>query len=98
VPQIHLKTFKTELDHFVRIGVLAPEQEREWASPSFITPEKDGRVCLISNLHQLNKVILRKQYPLPIITDILHKCSRYEFFTKLDVSMKYCTFELDKES
>jgi hypothetical protein len=23
IPQIHLKTFKTKLDHFVRIGVLA---------------------------------------------------------------------------
>ncbi len=32
VPQIHLKTFKTELTHLVRIGVLAPQQESEWAS------------------------------------------------------------------
>jgi hypothetical protein len=57
VPQIHLRTFKTELYHLVRIGVLAPQQESEWASPSFITPKKDGRVRWISNLHQLNKVI-----------------------------------------
>jgi hypothetical protein len=33
VPQIHLKTFKMELDYLVRIGVLAPQQESEWASP-----------------------------------------------------------------
>ncbi len=59
VPQIHLKTFKKELDHLVRIGVLAAQQEREWASPSFIIPKKDGRVRWISNLHQLNKVITR---------------------------------------
>jgi hypothetical protein len=42
VPQIHLKTFKTELNHLVRIGVLASQQESEWALPSFITPKKDG--------------------------------------------------------
>jgi hypothetical protein len=71
VPQIHLKTFKKELDHFVRIVVLAAQQESEWASPSFIIPKKDGRVRLISNLRQLNKVIRHKQYMLPIITDIL---------------------------
>jgi hypothetical protein len=49
VPWIHLKNFKTEPNHLVRIGVLAPQQENEWASPSFITPKKDGRVRWISN-------------------------------------------------
>jgi hypothetical protein len=98
VPQIHLKTFKKELNHLVRIGALAAQQESEWASPSFIIPKKDGRVRWIRNLCQLNKVIRCKQYPLPIITDILRKRSRYKFFTKLDISMQYYTFELDKES
>ncbi len=98
VPWIHLKTFKRELDHLVKIGVLAAQQESEWALPSFIIPKKNGRVHWISNLRQLNKVIRRKQYPLPIITDILRKCSGYKFFTKLDVSMQYYTFDLDEES
>jgi hypothetical protein len=96
VPQIHLKTFKKELDHIVRIGVLAAQQESEWTSPAFIIPKKDGRLHRISNLSQLNKVIRCKQYQLPIITDILQKRSGYKFFTKLDVSMQYYTFELDK--
>jgi hypothetical protein len=98
VPRIYLKTFKKELDHLVKIGVLAAQQESEWASPSFIIPKKDDRVCWISNLCQLNKVIRRMQYPLLIIPDILIKHSGYKFFTKLDVSMQYYTFELDKES
>jgi hypothetical protein len=98
VPQIHLKTFKKELHHLVRIGVLVAQQESEWASPSFIIPKKDGRVHWISNLRQLNKVIRRKQYLLPIITDISRKRSGYKFFTKLDISMQYYTFELEKES
>jgi hypothetical protein len=40
VPQIHLKTFKTEPNHLVRIGVLASQQESEWVPPSFIIPER----------------------------------------------------------
>jgi hypothetical protein len=88
-----------ELNHLVQINVLASQQESEWASPwSFITPKKDGRVRWISNLHELNKVIQCKQYLVTIITDILCKRSGYKFFTKVDISMQYCTFELDKES
>jgi hypothetical protein len=98
VPQIHLKTFKKELDHLIKIGVLAAQQESEWAMLSIIIPKKDSRVRWISNLHQLSKVIRCKQYPLRIITDILCRRSGYKFFTKLDISMQYYTFELDEES
>jgi hypothetical protein len=88
VPQTHLNTFKKELNHLVRIGVLTVQHESERASPSIIIPKKDGRVRWISNLRELNKVNRCKQYSLPIITDILRKCSGYKIFTKLDVSMQ----------
>jgi hypothetical protein len=53
---------------------------------------------LDQQLMTTNKVIRCKQYPLPMITDILCKHSGYKFFSKLDVSIQYNRFELDKES
>ncbi|KAL7476917.1 hypothetical protein ACHAW6_002748 [Cyclotella cf. meneghiniana] len=95
VALVHLKTFKTEFDHLVELRVFTPTTQSEWASPSFNIPKKDGCVYCISDLHQLNKVKGCKQYPLPIIMDILCKRSGYKFFTKLDISMQYYTFEFD---
>ena len=36
IPQVHLATFKKELDHLVAIGVLSPVRDTEWGLPTFI--------------------------------------------------------------
>ncbi|KAL7489793.1 hypothetical protein ACHAW6_015523 [Cyclotella cf. meneghiniana] len=90
--------FKTELNHLVELGALVPKTESEGDLSSYIVSKKDGHVCRISDLCQLNKVVKGRQYLLPIITDILHKHSGSKFFTKLDICMQYYTFKLEEHN
>ncbi|HSN66200.1 MAG TPA: RNase H-like domain-containing protein, partial [Fusibacter sp.] len=98
VPRIHLETFKKELDRLVKIGVLQPTGASLRAAGTFIIPKKDGTVRWVTDFRQLNKHIARLQYPLPKIQQIIQDQKPYKFFTKIDVSMQYYTFRLDKES
>jgi hypothetical protein len=98
VPKVHEQTFKAELDRLVKLGVLEPTGPSAWAAPTFIIPKKDKTVRFVSDFRALNKVIKRKEYPIPRIHELLARRKGYQYFTKLDVSMQFYTFELDESS
>ena len=98
IPRSQLQVFKQELDRLVRIGVLEWANCSEWITGTFITAKKDGRVRWITNFRGLNWSLKRRIYPLRRISDIITRHPHYKYFTKLDISMQYYTFVLDKPS
>ena len=98
IPTIHLPTFEKELGHLVKIRVLEKTGMSEWASPTFIAPKKDDRVCWVSDLRYLNTAVKREQYPIPITQDVIMRCNGYKFYTKLDLTVQYYALKLDYAS
>ena len=92
------KLFKDELDNLCKDGVLEKCGPSEWGSPTFITKKKDGRVRWVSDFRELNRLLKRRQYPLPKIHDIMRKRRGYKYFTKIDLSMMFYCFMLDDDS
>ena len=68
----------------MEIGELSTQGASEWASPTFIIPQKDIRVCWVCNLWELNKVVKGKKISTTNYSVDLEKKS-YQFFSKLDI-------------
>ena len=98
IPTSHLAVFKEESSCLISIGVIEKAQHSEWIAGTFIVPEKDGCIRWITDFCGLNKSLCCKVYPLRKISEIFQRCSGYQYFTKLDISMQYYTFVLDEPS
>ena len=70
----------------------------EVGSPIIYHVQKRRHSALDHQPAQAKKMIKQKVYPLTIIADILCRRTEYKFFTKLDISMQYYTFERNEES
>ena len=93
VPQTQVDLFKKECERLVKEVVLEPVGAMEHALtlislfPSF---------RWVSDFRKLNQMLRRRVYPLPRIQDVLHRQPGYIFLTKIDLSMRHYTFELDE--
>ena len=61
----------------------------EWACPLFTISKPDGSLRSLADLREVNKVIKRRPYPLPKITDMLQKLEGFMYATSLDLNMGY---------
>ena len=55
----------------------------------FTIAKPDGSLRSLADLREINKVIKRKPFPLPKITDMLQKLEGFMYATSLDLNMGY---------
>ncbi len=91
----HKAVLMKEIKQLCNIGVLEWQPSSQWASPTFIIPQKDSTVHTLSDFRELNEHIARKPYPIPKISTILQELEGFTYATALDLNMGYYTIRLD---
>ena len=98
IPQAHYSIVKKEIERLEQLGVLRRTSPTGWASPSFIIPKKNGEVRVVTDYREVNKRLERRPYPLPTISELLHRIDGFDYVTALDLSMGYYHLPLSRES
>ena len=98
VPHSQEQKLREEVDRLCEYKVLRKVNRSEWASPMFTILKPDKSLRSLADLRELNKRIKRKPFPLPKISDMLHKLEGFQWATSLDLNMGYYHIELTPNS
>ena len=83
--QVELDKFLTER---IAKGYSVPSK-LPMASPDFFIKKKDGKLRLVQDYHQLNKITIKNRYPLPLAADMINWLTKAQYLTKFDVRWGY---------
>jgi hypothetical protein len=76
------------LDEMVGKGYIRPSKS-PYASPFFFVKKKDGKLRPVQDYRRLNSHMVRNQYPLPLIAQLISDLSGAHIFSKVDVRQGY---------
>jgi hypothetical protein len=83
------------LDEMVGKGYIRPSKS-PYASPFFFIKKKDGKLRPVQDYRWLNSHMVRNQYPLPLIAQLISDLSRAHIFSKVDVRQGYNNVRIKK--
>ena len=69
-------------------GYICPSKS-EQTSPVFFMPKKNGRKRIVQDYRYLNEHMVRNNYPLPLISQLVNKLKGSQYFTKIDLRWGY---------
>jgi hypothetical protein len=76
------------LNEMVAKGYICPSKS-PYASPFFFVKKKDGQLRPVQDYRRLNSYMVRNQYPLPLIAQLIANLSGAHIFSKFDVQQGY---------
>ena len=66
--------------------------------PILFIPKVEGIMWLYINYRRLNKIIIKNQYPLLLVSELFNRLSYVKIFTKLNFCNMYYRIRIKKEN
>jgi hypothetical protein len=85
---LELKELQLQLEELLKKGYIHPSVS-PWGAPVPFMKKKDGTLRLCIDFRQLNKVTVKKKYPLSRIDDLLHQWKDGKIFLKIELRSGY---------
>ena len=76
------------LDDQLKKGYIRPSKSPQ-TSPVFFVPKKDGKKRMVQDYQYLNEFMVKNNYPLPLIRQLVDKLQGTKLFTTMDLSWGY---------
>ena len=67
-------------------------------APVFFVGKKDRKKRMVQDYQYLNEQIVKNNYPLPLISDVLENIGTKKMFTKMDLRWEYNNIRIKKEN
>ncbi|OMO75693.1 reverse transcriptase [Corchorus capsularis] len=83
-----LAELRKQLDELLKVGFIRPSKA-PFGAPVLFQKKQDGSLQLCVDYRALNKVTVRKKYPIPLISNLFDQLSRAKYFSKLDLRSGY---------
>ena len=85
---VELKELKLQLQELLEKGFIRPSIS-PWEAPMLFVKKKDGTLRLCIDYRQLNKLIVKNKYRLPIIDDLFDQLKGASIFSKIGLRSRY---------
>lgn len=91
------RELRTLLDSLLEKKIIRPS-ESEYASPIVLVRKKTGDLRLCIDYRELNKMLLRDNYPLSNIEDLIESLYNKKYFSRLDLKNGFYHIKVTEES
>ncbi|XP_070010710.1 uncharacterized protein [Nicotiana sylvestris] len=85
---VELKELKEQLKDLLEKGFIRPSVS-PWGAPVLFVRKKHGSLRMCIDYRQLNKVTIKRKYPLPRIDDLFDQLQGATCFSKIDLRSEY---------